>query len=107
MGLTLDANTPWVISSTGQPPALEIATFKQTVILSWNQFVAAEGAEDEIRIAFASHDIVVKGAGLDALLRAIAAHRAVLIRESTRSQRFTGNPTCFIREIEVRKIEEN
>ena len=107
MALTLDANTPWVISSTGQPPTLEIATFKQTVILSWNQFVLAEGAEDEIRIVFASHDIVVKGAGLDTLLRAIAAHRVVLIRETARSERFTCNPTCFITEIEVRKIAEN
>ena len=95
------------MDTTGQPPALEIATFKQTVILSWNQFVIAEGAEDEIRIAFASHDIVVKGAGLDTLLRAIAAHQVVMIRETARSERFTSKATCFITEIEVRKIEEN
>jgi len=45
---------------------------RQTVILSWNQFVFAEGGDDEVRIAFASHDVVVKGAGLGPLLHAIA-----------------------------------
>ena len=44
----------------------------QTVILSWHQFVYAEGDSDELRIAFASHDVVMKGAGLDPLLSAIA-----------------------------------
>ena len=66
---------PWVISAADQPPALEIVLLRQTVILSWNQFVYAEGGDDEVRIAFASHDVVVKGAGLGPLLRAIAAHR--------------------------------
>ena len=63
---------PWVISAADQPPALEIVLLRQTVILSWNQFVYAEGGDDEVRIAFASHDVVVKGAGLGPLLHAIA-----------------------------------
>jgi len=96
---------PWVIRATDQPPALEIVLLRQTVIASWNQFVYAEGGADEVRIAFASHDVVVKGAGLDPLLRAIAANRVVLIRQSDRSERFSNPAERFIREIVVRKIE--
>jgi hypothetical protein len=95
----------WIISSSEQPPALEIALLKHTLILSWNQFVYAEGGSDELRIAFASHDVVVKGAGLDALLAAIASNRVASIRESVRSERFPDPAGRFIREIVVRKIE--
>jgi len=97
--------SPWVISATDQPLALEIVLLRQTLILSWNQFVYAEGGDDEVRIAFASHDIVVKGAGLGPLLRAIAAHRVAWICESVRSERFPSQAARFIREIVVRKIE--
>ncbi len=97
--------SPWVISAAYQPPALEIVLLRQTVIISWNQFVYAEGGDDEVRIAFASHDVVVVGAGLASLLSAIAAHRVALIRESGRSERFPGQVERFIREIVVRKME--
>jgi hypothetical protein len=97
--------TPWIITSSEQPPALEIVLLKQTLILSWNQFVYAEGGNDELRIAFASHDVVVKGAGLDALLAAIASHRVESLSESARSESFPGPAARFIREIVVRKID--
>jgi hypothetical protein len=96
---------PWVINAADQPPALEIVLLRQTVIISWNQFVFAEGGADEVRIAFASHDVAVKGAGLDPLLRAIAVNRVSLIRESERSERFPGPAERFVREIVVRRIE--
>ncbi len=96
---------PWVISAADQPPALEIVLLRQTVILSWNQFVFAEGDDDEVRIAFASHDVVVKGAGLGPLLHAIAAHRVARIQESGRSEHFLGPTRRFILEIVVRKME--
>ncbi|MGA2273919.1 MAG: hypothetical protein ABSH00_10220 [Bryobacteraceae bacterium] len=96
---------PWVISAADQPPALEIVLLRQTVILSWNQFVFAEGGDDEVRIAFASHDVAVKGAGLGPLLHAIAAHRVARIQESGRSEHFPGQVGRFIREIVVRKME--
>ena len=70
-------NAPWVISAGDPVATLEIVLLKQTVVLSWNQFVYAEGDSEQVRIAFASHDVVVKGAGLDPLLSAIAAHRVV------------------------------
>jgi hypothetical protein len=103
---SVDKNkAPWIISTADQPLALEVVLLRQTVIISWNQFVYAEGGDDEVRIAFASHDVVVKGAGLDPLLRAIAANRVVLIRESDRAERFSDPAEWFIREIAVRRIE--
>ena len=105
MNVASAGKLPWIISVSEPPPALEIVLLKQAVILSWNQFVYAEGGSDELRIAFANHDVVVKGAGLDALLVAIASHRVASIRESVRSERFPGQAGRFIREIVVRKID--
>jgi hypothetical protein len=96
----------WVISAADQPPALEIVSLRQSVIISWNQFVYAEGGDDEVRIAFSSHDVVVKGAGLAPLLPAIAANRVSLIRASDRSERFREPAVRFVREIVVHKIED-
>ncbi len=66
--------------------------------------IRAEGSSDEPRIAFASHDVIVKGAGLDPLLAAIATHRVASIRESGRSERFSSQHG-FIHEMVVRRIE--
>ena len=105
MNVASAGKAPWVISVADPPPALEISLLRETVILSWNQFVYAEGSNDEMRIAFASHDVVVRGTGLDPLLRAIAANRVALIRETVRSESFPTLAGAFIREIVVRKIE--
>ena len=96
--------SPWVIGAH-QTPTLEIVLLRQTVVLSWNQFVYAEGCDDEVRIAFASHDVVLKGAGLGPLLPAIAAHQVALIRQTTRSERFADSAGKLVREIIVRKME--
>ena len=105
MNVVSGGNVPWVISSSDPAATLEIRLQTQTVILSWHQFVCAEGNGEELRIAFASHDVVIKGAGLDPLLSAIASHRVVSLRESLRSERFSGQAGRFIREIVVRRIE--
>jgi hypothetical protein len=98
-------NAPWVISASDPRVALEILLPKQTVVLSWSQFVYAEGDSEGLRIAFASHDVILKGAGLDPLLSAIADHRVVSLRVSERSERFSGQAGRFIHEIVVRRIE--
>ncbi len=105
MNVASAGKAPWVISRSEQPLALEIVLLKKTVILSWNQFVYADGGSDELRIAFASHDVVVKGTGLDLLLASIASHRVASIRESVRSERFPSPAARFIREIVVRKVD--
>ena len=95
---------PWTISADFMAPTLEVVLAKQTVILSWNQFVYAEGSDDEVRIAFASHDVIVRGAGLSPLLHAIPGHRLASIREVARWERFSTSEMRFIREIEIRRV---
>jgi hypothetical protein len=84
---------------------VEVVCPKQTVILAWNQFVYAEGSDDEIRLAFASHDVIVKGAGLLPLLQAITTQQVIAIRQSIRRAAFPGPAARFIREIEVRRVD--
>ena len=98
-------NAPWVISAGDPAATLEILLQKQTVVLSWHQFVYAEGDSEQVRIAFASHDVVISGSGLDPLLAAIAANRVVSLRESIRSERFSVQAGRFVNEIVVRRVE--
>ena len=105
MNVVSAGNAPWVISACDSAPTLEIVLQKQTVVVSWHQFVYAKGDGEHVRIAFASHDIVINGAGLDPLLSAIAAHRVVSIRESARSEHFSAQAGRFISEIVARRVE--
>ncbi len=95
----------WTIGNGDRPPAMEIVLLKTTLVLSWNQFIFAEGGDDEIRIVFASHDVIVLGAGLSVLLQAITANQVSSIREPGRSDRFPAYGARFIREIEVRRLD--
>ena len=102
---SVDSKKPWTVSQDEISMAVEIVLLKRTVVLSWSQFVYAEGSDDEIRIAFASHDVIVRGAGLAALLADVSAHRVAPIREPARPDRFPSTAARFIREIEVRRID--
>ena len=95
---------PWTISTDSMAPTLEVVLAEQTLILSWNQFVYAEGRDDEVRIAFASHDVIVRGAGLSMLLRVIPGHHVASIREAARWERFSTAETRCIRQIEIRRV---
>ena len=95
----------WTIGNGDRPPALEVVLLKTTLVLSWNQFIFAEGSDDEVRIAFASHDVIVRGTGLSILLQAVTANQVSSIREPGRSDRFPTNAARLIREIEVRRID--
>lgn len=105
MNTPLADSSPWIITADVMAPALEVILPRQTLILSWNQFVYAQGGDDEIRIAFATHDVIVTGVGLSPLLRAITGHHVVSIRELARSERFSAPAERFIREIEIRSVE--
>ena len=105
MNTPLIDKSPWTISADSMAPTLEVVLAKQTLILSWNQFVYAEGSDDEVRIAFASHDVTVRGAGLSSLLHAIPGHRVTSTREVARSERFSTSEVRFIREIEIRRVD--
>jgi hypothetical protein len=96
--------SPWTIRTDSMAPTLEVVLAKQTLILSWNQFVYAEGSDNEVRIAFASHDVVVRGAGLSMLLRAIPGHHVSSIREAARWEQFSTAEMRCIRQIEIRRV---
>ncbi|MEO8663191.1 MAG: hypothetical protein ABI693_32335 [Bryobacteraceae bacterium] len=105
MNAPLVDKSPWTINAGSLVPALEIVLAKQTLVLAWNQFVYAEGSDDEVWIAFASHDVIVRGAGLSPLLQAIPGHQLASIREPARAERFSGMTARFISGIEVRRVD--
>ena len=88
------------------PAALEIILLKRTYVLPWVQFLYAEGDANEVHVAFATHDVLVKGAGLDALLADLALHRIAQLHEPARADQFENGGGSCIREISVSKIEE-
>ena len=102
-----DSGTPWTVNLEERTPALEIVLLRRTYVLPWSQFLYAEGGEDEVRIVFAAHDIVVRGSGLAAMLTDVAAQRMAVLREPTRADRFSGSGGRMIREIIVQKTEQD
>ncbi len=95
----------WHMDPVDRPLALQVILLKQTYVLPWSQFLYAEGDNDEVRLTFATHNVLVKGNNLNALLAAISAYGLALIQEPIRPDRFTTGIGPFIREISVKKIE--
>jgi len=103
--VSVDRGKPWTVAREQRPVALEIVLLKQTYVLPWSQFLYAEGGADEMRLVFATHDVVVRGGGLEALLGDLSAQCVVAIREPSRAERFPEGSGRFIREIIVRNLE--
>jgi hypothetical protein len=89
------------------PLALQVTLLKHSYVFPWSQFLYAEGGNDEVRLTFTTHDVLVKGSSLNVLLTAISAHGVALIQEPTRLGRFTTGAGPYICEISVNKIEQN
>ena len=104
--VSVDSGRPWVVAGDGRAVALEVVLLKQTWVLPWSQLLYAEGGADEVRLAFASHDVVITGGGLEEMLSALAGQRLASIREPARTDRFSGASGRFIREIVVRSVDE-
>ena len=102
-----DSGAPWTVNLEERVAALEIVLLRRTYVLPWTQLLYAEGGDDEVRIVFAAHDIVVRGFGLVALLADVAAQRVAVLREPTRADRFHKNIRRMIREIIVQKAEKD
>jgi hypothetical protein len=85
--------------------ALEVVTIDRTYVLPWTQFLYAEGGNDEVRLVFATHDVLARGAGLQALLADVAAQRLVGLSEPMRAERFGAGRDGYIRELSVRRVE--
>lgn len=99
-----DSQTIWRATTEERSAGLEILLLKRSYVLPWSQFLFAEGADDEIRLAFTTHDVLIKGSGLSPLLFDFAAQRVARLRQPTRGDRFAQACMC-IRELAVAKIE--
>lgn len=97
---------PWRTGRESSQSSLElVAVIDRTYVLPWTQFLYAEGGDDEVRLIFATHDVLVRGAGLQRLLTDVAAHRLVGVDEPLRTDRFTARSGMWVRQLVVTKVE--
>jgi len=100
-----DSQKPWKTTTQERPVGLQIILLKRTYVLPWSQFLYAEGGDDEIRLAFTTHDVLVKGSSLNSLLMDLAAQRIARLLQPARADRFADGTGPFIRDLSVVKIE--
>lgn len=102
---SVDDDRPWRTGRDANQNSLELVLIGRTYVLPWTQFLYAEGGEDEVSLVFATHTVVIRGAGLQVLLADVAAHRLVGVNEPLRAERFTVRTGMSIRELVVTKGE--
>ena len=95
------------MTTLDHPLALEVMLLKRTYVLPWSQFLYAEGDNDEIRLTFSTHDVLVKGSDLNSLIAVLAANGIARLQEPARSDRMLAVTGPFIREISVEKIDQH
>ena len=100
-----DSQKPWKTTTQERPVGLEIALLKRTYVLPWGQFLYAEGGDDEVRLAFTTNDVLIRGSSLGSLLLDVAAQRIARLREPARADRFSEETEPCIRELLVVKFE--
>lgn len=103
---SVDREYEWRTVTRERPSGLEIVLLKRTYVLPWSQFLYAEGGDDEIRLVFATHDVVVAGTGLSSILTELAEQSVGRLNEPTRAERIDSFGTTRIREIRVEKAGE-
>ncbi len=96
---------PWLVDTAARVYGLQVILLKRAYVLPWAQFLYAEGTSEEVRALFSTHDVVVKGSGLDSLLSDFAAQQITVLKEPTRTDKFTGSAGPRITELGVRRVE--
>jgi hypothetical protein len=84
-------------------PALEVSLLDRTYVLPWNQFLYAEGGDDQVHLVFATHDVLIRGRGLNLLMTDAAAQRLAGLAEAPRAERFGSTAVACVRELSVQK----
>jgi hypothetical protein len=97
----------WQTGALDHSVALQVVLLEHTYVLPWTQFLYAEGCGDEVRLIFATHDVLVKGSNLEPLLAAIAVYGLARLQEPTRLDRFVNAAGPIIRKITVQKVEQD
>lgn len=103
---SVDKDYEWRTVARERPSGLEIVLLKRTYVLPWSQFLYAEGGDDEIRVVFATHELVVVGNGLSSILTELAKQSVDRLKEPSRADRMDSFGTSRIREIRVEKSGE-
>ena len=70
---SIDSDKPWTAKDRDRPASMEIRLMKRSLVFPWSQFLYAEGSDGEIRLTFATHEVVVRGAGLGELIGDLSA----------------------------------
>ena len=101
---SIDRQDAWEVTTGDRPAGLEIVLLKRTLVLPWSQFLYAEGTDDEVRLCFSTHDIIVGGSHLRSLLAALSAQRVTLLREFVRADKFGSSSAPAITRISAEKV---
>ena len=91
---------------TERQTGLEIVLLKRTYVFPWSQFLYAEGGDDEIRAVFSTHDLIVRGTELTALLADLAGQRIARLQEPARTDRFEESSGPVVRQLIVERVQE-
>lgn len=100
-----DKPRAWEVTMSERPTMLEINLAERTYVLPWSQFLFAEGDGSEVRLAYSTHDIVVAGTRLEALLKDLTAQRVDRLQESARAEGIGSSSVPRISRISLRKID--
>lgn len=103
--VSTDHYEPWEVTAREGPACLLVILLKRTYVLPWSQFLYAEGGDDEVRLAFATHDVLVNGSQLGSLLADLSGQRVGLLREPARTERFRHEGGAQITGVSVQKVE--
>jgi hypothetical protein len=74
-------------------------------VLLWSQFLYAAGRDEQIRLAFSTHDVLITGHGLGLLHEDLCRQLVSMLREPARAERFSIDPGPYISSISVKKID--
>jgi hypothetical protein len=88
-----------------RPAGLGVVLLSQTFVFPWNQFLYAEGNDEQIRVSFSTHDVIVRGVQLRPLLDDMCAQRITCLRESGRADAFRSASIPQIISITIQKVE--
>ncbi len=95
---------PWLVDTDARVYGLQVILLKWEYVLPWTQFLYAEGTSEEVQAFFSTHDVVVKGSGLDSLLSDFASQQITVLKEPARTDKFMSTAWPRITELEVRRV---
>jgi hypothetical protein len=93
------------VDASSRSRGLQVVLLKRIYSLPWGQFLYAEGTGEEVRAAFSTHDLVIKGSGLAPLLADLAAQQITILWGPACTDRFAASDGPRIFELQVRRVE--